>query len=111
MSVVNVDGKRLNNIIQNAKNLDIPIFVYYWAEWCGPCKQQGPVMEKLAKELDGEALFMKINSDENLQTAAANNVMSLPTIHIYSKGEIVKEFKGAQSAKRLEKALADLTEN
>ncbi|HHQ45286.1 MAG TPA: thioredoxin [Candidatus Altiarchaeales archaeon] len=64
-----------------------------WAPWCMPCQKLGPVIEELSREVK-EAKFVKINIDENKQTARENNVMSIPTIIIYKDGKSVERITG-----------------
>ena len=86
---------------------DKPVLVQFWADWCGPCKQLSPVLDKLAGEYSGKIDFVKINTDENAETTRAYNVMSLPTLNIYKDGEVVKQLIGAKPKRALEKELAE----
>ncbi len=103
--VTNVNGEQFNRIVGNSK--DQPVVAYYWAPWCGPCKQQGPIMEQVAKEFEDQIIFIKINTDDELKVATDNNVQGLPAIHVFEKGELTQVFKGAQSARKLIKALSE----
>lgn len=86
----------------------VPVLVDFWAPWCGPCKMMGPIIEEIAKEMEGKPVKVaKLNVDEAAATAEKYNVMSIPTFKIFKNGEIVDDFIGAQSkeeiVKRLEK--------
>ena len=71
--------------------------VDFWAPWCGPCRTVGPVIDELAKELEGKVKIGKINVDENSQIANQYGVMSIPSILFFKNGQPVKTMVGAQS--------------
>jgi thioredoxin 1 len=90
-------------VLRNAK----PVLVEYWAEWCGPCRQLGPVLEAIAAE-HGEAIdVVKVNADENPQTAIRFRVMVVPTVTVFSGGEVVKQLVGARSKSAMLREVAD----
>ena len=78
-------------------NSEIPVFVDFWAEWCGPCRMVGPVVEELANDYEGMVKFVKVNVDEASELASKYNVFSIPTLILLSKGEIVSQQVGAAS--------------
>jgi len=78
-------------------NSDIPVFVDFWAEWCGPCRMVGPVVEELASDYDGKVKFVKVNVDEANELASKYNVFSIPTLILLNKGEIISQQVGAAS--------------
>lgn len=86
---------------------DKPVLVQFWADWCGPCKQLSPVLDKLAGEYSDKIDFVKINTDQNAETTRAYNVMSLPTMNVYKDGEVVKQIIGAKPKRALEKELSE----
>ena len=75
----------------------VPVFVDFWAEWCGPCRMVGPVVEELAGDYDGKVKFVKVNVDDANALASKYNVFSIPTLMIFNKGEIVAQQVGAAS--------------
>lgn len=78
-------------------NSEIPVFVDFWAEWCGPCRMVGPVVEELANDYEGMVKFVKVNVDEASELASKYNVFSIPTLILLRKGEIVSQQVGAAS--------------
>ena len=74
-----------------------PVLVDFWAVWCGPCQLQDPVVEEVAKELEGKVKVGKLNVDENPRVSQKYMVMSIPTLMIFKNGTIVKQFIGVQS--------------
>jgi thioredoxin 1 len=89
-----------------------PVFVDFWAEWCGPCRMVSPVVEELAEEYNGKVDFVKVNVDEANEIASKYNVFSIPTLAIFNKGQIVAQQVGAASKESyknmIEKALEKL---
>ena len=75
---------------------DKPVVVDFWAEWCGPCRQVSPILEEIATEHADKLSVVKLNVDENPQTAAQYGITSIPTMNVYQGGEVVKTIVGAK---------------
>ncbi|HZO35336.1 MAG TPA: thioredoxin [Solirubrobacteraceae bacterium] len=84
---------------------DTPILVDFWAPWCGPCRVVGPVLEEIAAEKGDALQVVKLNIDENPQTAAAFDVLSIPTMILFKGGQPVKRVVGAYPKRKLEAEL------
>lgn len=82
-------------------NSDIPVVVDFWAPWCGPCKMIAPVLEDVAAEFAGKVKVVKLNVDENQETAPKYNVRGIPTLLVVKGGEVVATKVGAVSKSQL----------
>jgi thioredoxin 1 len=85
-----------------------PVVVDFWADWCAPCKQLSPILDELAETFDGQIDFVKIDTNENMGVPAQYGVLRLPTVLVFSGGEIVKQFMGAVPKLQLRKALEEV---
>ena len=88
-------------VLQSAE----PVLVDFWAPWCGPCRQITPMIEELAAENAGSAKVLKVNIDENPQTAQQFGVMSIPTLMVFKNGDVAERFVGVQPKAKLQEAL------
>lgn len=77
------------------------IVIDCWAPWCGPCRMIGPIIEELAKEMQGKIVFGKLNVDENPQTSMKYKIMSIPTMLVFKNGALVDRFVGAMPKEML----------
>ncbi len=80
---------------------ETPVVVDFWAEWCGPCKMIAPILSEIATEQAGKVTIAKLNVDENPELAMRFNVMSIPTLLVFHKGEVAKRLVGAKGKGQL----------
>ena len=90
-----------NNFQAEVLENDKPVLVDFWAPWCGPCRVIAPSLEEIADEQADSLRIVKLNVDENQQTAARYGVMSIPTLLVFKHGEVAKTIVGALPKKRL----------
>ena len=86
------------------------VLVDFWATWCGPCRMQAPILEKLSEELsDDELKILKMDVDENPETARAFGIMSIPTLLFKKDGQVVKQVAGVYTAAQIKAIVAELS--
>jgi thioredoxin 1 len=100
----NLDAVTDSNFQAEVIESDVPVLVDFWAPWCGPCRVIAPVLEQIAVERD-DLRIVKLNVDENQQTAASFEVLSIPTMILFRNGQAVKKVIGAYPRKKLEAEL------
>ncbi len=79
----------------------LPVFVDFWAEWCGPCRMVSPIVEELSKEYENQVHFVKVNVDNNQDLAIKYNVLSIPTLLLLKNDHIIGQKIGASSKKTI----------
>ena len=94
-----------NNFQAEVLESDVPVLVDFWAPWCGPCRMVAPVVDEIAKEKAGQLKVVKLNTDDNQQTALAFNIMSIPTLILFRNGQPAKTVIGAYPKRKLEAEL------
>ena len=90
-----------NTFDETIAGADTPVVVDFWAEWCGPCKMIAPILSEIAKEQAGKITIAKLNVDENPDLAMRFNVMSIPTLLVFNRGEVAKRLVGAKGKGQL----------
>ena len=86
------------------------VLVDFWATWCGPCRMQAPILEKLSEELSEDELkILKMDVDENPETARAFGIMSIPTLLFKKDGQVVKQVAGVHTAAQIKDIVAEMS--
>ena len=83
----------------------VPVLVDFWAPWCGPCRMVSPVVEEIAKNMDGKMKFVKLNTDENQNTAMEDQIMGIPTLLIFKDGQEAERIVGFRPQNEIESLL------
>jgi thioredoxin 1 len=97
------DAEWTNEVLESDK----PVLVDFWAEWCGPCRMVGPIVDEIAEENGEKIKVLKLNVDENPNTAREYGVMSIPTLLVFNGGQPEKRIVGAKAKNALMGDLAD----
>jgi len=87
---------------------DIPVLVDFWAPWCGPCQMVTPMLEAVAEKLGDKLKVVKMNTDENMNTAQNYQIMAIPSLLVFKKGEVVERIVGVQPQPQLEAQLQEI---
>ena len=98
--IVQLNALNWNNIVLNS---DMPVLVDFWAEWCGPCRIVGPIVEQLAQSLEGKVKVFKLNVDQNQEIAMKYNVQSIPSLVLFKNGKEIARTIGLSPKEKYEK--------
>ena len=98
MSILKITSENYESEVLKSEK---PVLIDFYADWCGPCNAMSPVIEELAKELEGKAKVGKINVDENSDIAVEYNVMSIPTLIVFKNGKEEKRLVGLRDKEEL----------
>ncbi len=102
-TVLSASDKSFKKLVLRA---DEPVLVDFWATWCGPCKQVGPVVEELAQEYSGRARMVKVDVDKNPKLSAQYGIRSIPTLMVFRDGDVLQTLVGAQTKRDLSDAIS-----
>jgi thioredoxin 1 len=105
MGVVHVSDENFKKEVLESK---VPCLVDFWAEWCGPCRRVGPVVEELATEFQGRCKIVKLNVDEGSKTASTFGVMSIPTLMFFKDGKVIEQVVGAVAKQELKTKIEEI---
>lgn len=95
-----------NNFSEEVLNSDKPVLVDFWAPWCGPCQMMGPIIDELANEMKEKNVKIgKLNVDDNQDTAAEYNVLSIPTFLVFKNGKVVDQLVGGVQKEKLSEVI------
>jgi len=96
-----------DNFENEVLKADLPVLVDFFAQWCPPCQMQGPIVEELAKEVEGKVKVVKVDVDRAPQTSQKYNVMSIPTLILFKNGQVVKQMVGFRGKEELLKEISN----
>jgi thioredoxin 1 len=87
---------------------DIPVLVDFWAPWCGPCQMVAPMLEAVAEKMGDKLKVVKLNTDENMNTAQNYEIMAIPSLLIFKEGNVIERIVGVQPQPQLEAKLQEI---
>ena len=93
---------------EKVEESNIPVVIDFWASWCMPCKMFGPIFEEVSKGYEGKVKFVKVSTEEAMQTANKFNIMSIPTVVFLKEGKEVDRVSGMMSKEKLKEAVDKL---
>jgi thioredoxin 1 len=109
MASPNIITLTKDNFEQQVLKAPTPVLVDFWAEWCGPCKMIGPILDELAEEYSGRVNIGKINIDDQQSLAAEYGVRAIPTLLLFQNGEVAEQIVGLRSKRDLKASMDRVT--
>ena len=109
MAAQNIVTLTSDSFDQEVVKSNRPVLVDFWAEWCGPCKQLGPMLDELATEYDGKVKIAKVNIDDHQNLAVQYRINSIPTLLFFKNGQVVDQVVGLKSKKDFKAKLDQLS--
>src|SRR2546423_14842716 len=101
MATVNVTSTTKDTFAEEVLNASTPVLVDFWAEWCGPCKMLSPILDELAEEYQGRVKIVKVNIDQEQALAAEYGVRAIPTLLLFTQGQVADQIVGLRSKRDL----------
>jgi thioredoxin 1 len=101
--MITADETTFDSVLEQA---ELPVLVYFWATWCGPCRVLGPTLERIEADTEGAFTIVKVNADDSPQLAARYRVMAVPTMKLVVGGEVVRTIVGSKPRAALEAELS-----
>jgi len=109
MGSINITTLTQSNFATEVLQSASPVLVDFWAEWCGPCKALGPILDELAEEYNGKVRIGKVNIDEYQELAAQYRISSIPTLLLFKGGQVAEQLVGLRSKRDLKASFDRLT--
>ena len=98
--ILQLNARNWNDIVLNS---DSPVLVDFWAEWCGPCRMVGPIIEQSSQSLEGKVKVFKLNVDQNQEIATKHNIQSIPSLVLFKNGKEIARTIGLSPKEKYEK--------
>ena len=106
--VMTIDSVNMKNFEEKVLKSERPVLVDFWAEWCGPCKALGPILEEISGEIGQKAEIVKVNVDENKDLAQQYGIRGIPTLIFFKEGQAKKTLVGNQPKTEIQASLDEL---
>src|SRR5512136_1449203 len=105
MAAPNIVNLTKENFATEVLKASAPVLVDFWAEWCGPCKMIGPILDELAEECSGQFKIGKVNVEHEQALATEYGITAIPTLLFFRQGQVVRQIRGAANKRQLKAAL------